>query len=96
MSQVLKVILICIVIGAAIGVAWAGLLTMLQRGWHRLYADPKKYQSWVFGPILCAALSVGPFVEERLYLGGTLVLLVAAAFFFLVTSAIRASVLDQK
>jgi len=95
MSEILKVVLICVGIGAFIGVGWASWLTKLRSGWQSRYANPRKWYSWVFGPVLCAAFSVGHFVEGRPYLGGTFLIMAAVAFFFLLSSAISISKLEQ-
>lgn len=95
MTHILKVVLICAVIGAAIGVAWASVLTNLQPDWKSRFANPKKWYSWILGPVLCAVLSVGHFVQGRPMLSGTFVILGAVAFFLLLTSAVRTSTLEQ-
>jgi hypothetical protein len=95
MPEILKVVLVCSGIGAVIGAIWAGWLAKLQPGWQSRYANPKKWYSWVFGPVLCTVFSVGHFVEGRPYLGGTFLLMAAVAFFFLLASAISSSTLKQ-
>ena len=82
------VVLTCAVFGAAIGLGWSGWLTQYRPGWQSQYANPRKWYSWVFGPLLCTALSIGHFVEGRPKLGCTFVIIAAAAFFFLLTSAV--------
>jgi hypothetical protein len=95
MTNTLEIVLTCLAAGAVIGVGWAVLLTRRQPDWHNRYADPKKWESWIVGPVLCTGLAVGHFVQGRPYLGGTFVLMGAAALFFLLTSAIRSSMLEH-
>lgn len=96
MTHILEIVLICAALGAVIGVGWAATLTKLQPDWTSRYADPKKWVSWIVGPILCTGLAVGHFVQGRPYLGGTFVVLGATALFFLLTSAIRSFRLEHK
>ena len=88
MDVTLGVVLTCAVFGAAIGFGWSGWLTQHRPGWQSQYANPRKWYSWVFGPLLCIALSIGHFIEGRPKLGCTFVMIAAAAFFFLLTSAV--------
>lgn len=95
MTNTLEIVLTCLAVGAVIGVGWAGILTRRQPDWHHRYADPKKWASWIVGPVLCTALAIGHFVQGRPILGGTFVLLGAVALFFLLTSAIRSWTLEH-
>jgi len=89
MPNNLRIALICIAVGAIIGIPSAVLLPKLQPHWLKRYATRRSWMILLVGLILCAVMSAGHFVEGRPYVGGLFAAWGACVFFVLLISGLR-------
>jgi len=89
MSDTLKIALICIAIGAAIGIPVSFLFSKPRSGRPRRFTNTRARKIHIVGLVLCAMVAARNFAQGQPYLGGLFAALGALGFSVMLTSGIR-------